>query len=285
MSAASLTAVPAHYRTPFVLSAAAHVALLLALSSGFIVLPSQPLQQLAIEAVLVDQGAMQRAAEQERQESLADQRRREAELERQRDAEQQRVQRDRDMAQAEKTRIAAERQKQAADQKAADQKRREAETKADAKTAAERKRKEAEAAAKRAEQQRAAEAQAKAAAEQREQQRRQAELAAVMAAEEDLLAAKQSGAQSRYVALIQQRVQRKWRQPASAVAGVECEVSVQQLPNGDVTTARVTRCNADEAVRRSVENAVYAASPLPLPDDRRLFERNLIFVFKPEIQD
>jgi colicin import membrane protein len=281
MSAASLTAVPAHYRTPFVLSAAAHVALLLALSSGFIVLPSQPLQQLAIEAVLVDQGAIQRAVEQERQEDLADQRRRDAALERQRDAEQQRVQRDRDMAQAEKTRVAAERQKQAADQKAADQKRREA----DAKTAAERKRKETEAAAKRAEQQRVVEAQAKAAAEQREQLRRQAELAAVMAAEEDLLAAKQSGAQSRWVALIQQRVQRKWQQPASAVAGVECEVSVQQLPNGDVTTARVTRCNADEAVRRSVENAVYAASPLPLPDDRRLFERNLIFVFKPELQD
>ena len=72
-------------------------------------------------------------------------------------------------------------------------------------------------------------------------------------------------------------------QPASAVPGVECQVSVQQLPNGEVISARVTQCNGDELVRRSVENAVLAASPLPLPDDRVLFDRNLRFTFRPRI--
>jgi len=281
MSAAILTSVPASYRTPVALSAAAHVGLLLVLSSGFILLPSQPMQQLAIEAVVVDQGAIQRAAEQERQEKRAEQRRREAETERQRQAEQQRQQLENERAQTEKRRVEAERQKQLAQQKAAEQQRRETEAKA----AEERKRKEAADAARRAEEKRVAEAEAKAAAEQQEQQRRQAELAAVLAAEEEFLAARQSGALNQYMALIQQKVQRKWSQPASAVAGVECEVSVQQLPGGEVVDARVTRCNADEAVRRSVENAVRAASPLPMPDDRRLFDRHLVFTFRPELQN
>lgn len=276
------------------LSAAGHIALLLALSSSFILLPSQPMQQLAIEAVVIDQGAINRVAEQQRQADLAEQRRLDAAAEQRKKAEQERQQRQLEQQQqqtAEQQRVATEQRKQAEQQKAAEQQRRAAEAKAteakaaEAKAAEERRRVEAAAAAKKAEEQRAAEARAKAAAEKREQQRRQQELAAALAAEEDFQAASQSGEVSRYKALIQQRVQRKWLQPATAVAGVECEVSVQQLPNGDVVKAEVRRCNADEAVRRSVENAVYAASPLPLPDDRRLFDRHLVFTFRPELQN
>ena len=38
----------------------------------------------------------------------------------------------------------------------------------------------------------------------------------------------------------------------------------------------------DEVVVRSIEAAVYRSSPLPLPPDPQLFERNLRFTFKPE---
>ncbi len=112
--------------------------------------------------------------------------------------------------------------------------------------------------------------------------RRQAELLASMQAEEELVAARQSGELDRYIALITQKVERKWVRPATAQAGLECEVAVTQLPNGDVIDARTERCNGDEAVRRSVERAVRSASPLPLPDNRALFERKLRFIFKPE---
>jgi colicin import membrane protein len=37
----------------------------------------------------------------------------------------------------------------------------------------------------------------------------------------------------------------------------------------------VTQCNGDAAVRQSIENAVYRASPLPDPPDPALFQRNL----------
>jgi colicin import membrane protein len=119
-------------------------------------------------------------------------------------------------------------------------------------------------------------------AEREERERREAEMGAAMQAEEALLAARQSGEMSRYIALIEQRVTRNWVRPASAQPGLECELAVIQLPNGDVIDVRTVRCNGDDTVKRSIENAVRRSSPLPLPDNRVLFDRNLSFVFKPD---
>jgi len=129
-----------------------------------------------------------------------------------------------------------------------------------------------------AEKEKAAREKAAREAEARELARQQEELAE----EERLLAAADSGALANYVALIRQKVERNWLRPASARPGLECEVSVTQIPGGEVTGVQIGRCNADEAVRRSIEVAVLKASPLPLPDDATLFERNLRFTFKPE---
>jgi colicin import membrane protein len=102
-----------------------------------------------------------------------------------------------------------------------------------------------------------------------------------LAAEEDLMRARSSGAMSQYVAMIQQHVERRWTRPPSARSGIQCEVSVAQSPNGTVLRVQVGQCNGDQAVRQSIENAVQKASPLPLPPDMRLFERNLQFIFRP----
>lgn len=123
----------------------------------------------------------------------------------------------------------------------------------------------------------AAERKAKAAAEAA-----QRDMARQLAAEEDLHAAQASGALDAYVALIRQRVERNWTRPPSARPGLDCEVQVRQLPGGQVAGVQIGRCNGDEAVRLSIETAVLRASPLPLPDDPSLFERNLLFTFKPE---
>jgi colicin import membrane protein len=91
-----------------------------------------------------------------------------------------------------------------------------------------------------------------------------------------------SGQLAEYLALIGNRVERKWVQPASAKPGVECVVHVTQIPGGEVVNVRVGECNGDAAVVRSIEAAVFSASPLPLPSDPSLFDRNLRFTFKPE---
>jgi membrane protein involved in colicin uptake len=63
-----------------------------------------------------------------------------------------------------------------------------------------------------------------------------------------------------------------------------CVVNVVQAPTGDVLTAKVDagRCNGDEAVRRSVESAVLAASPLPRPPTQAVFSRTFTLTFAPD---
>jgi colicin import membrane protein len=64
--------------------------------------------------------------------------------------------------------------------------------------------------------------------------------------------------------------------------GLDCQVELTQVPGGTVTSARVTQCNGDPAVRQSIENAVYRASPLPEPPDPALFESRIVIRFKPD---
>jgi colicin import membrane protein len=134
----------------------------------------------------------------------------------------------------------------------------------------------AEEARKREEERRQAEAAA------REKARVEAELQAQIALEEQRMAAERSGLLGQYIALIQQRVTRSWIRPPEAQPGLDCEVYVQQIPGGDVVDVRIGRCNGSDVVKRSIESAVYRASPLPGPPDPSLFERNLVFDFKPE---
>ena len=165
-----------------------------------------------------------------------------------------------------------------------------------AKEKALREKQEAERAAEKERQEKAAAERAKAEAEKEKAAREKAEAEKEKAAreaaardfdrqleeEERLLAAADSGALANYVSMIRQKVERNWNRPPGATPGIECEVIVTQIPGGEVAAVQTGRCNADEAVRRSIEAAVLRASPLPLPDDPALFERNLRFTFKPE---
>ena len=125
--------------------------------------------------------------------------------------------------------------------------------------------------------------------QENERRRREAEEAERMrqfqqelAAEEARLAALSSGEMDAYVYAIQQRIERAWVAPASAVPGLECVILVRQVPGGQVIGATIESCNGDAAVRRSIEAAVFKASPLPEPSNPTLFERNLRITFKPE---
>ncbi len=100
--------------------------------------------------------------------------------------------------------------------------------------------------------------------------------------EEARLEAMHSGALARYVYAIQQEIQRNWVQPPSAIPGLDCVVNVRQLPGGEVVGASIGTCNGDDAVKRSIEAAVFKASPLPEPEDPNSFDRNLRITFKPE---
>ncbi len=294
------------YKTWLIGSVVLHVVVALAFALSTFTIPRQMPQQLAVQAVLVDETKTKSAKEavareqREAKERTAAQARRDREKQKQQKAEQERkakVQRERKAKDEQQRKQTAERErtlKRDQEQKAIAA--REAKAKADAdrkataaaeadrqaKAEVERKAKvEAERQA-RVEAERKAKADAERKATEAAAARRQAELMASMEAEERLLSARTSGELAQYIALIKQKVERNWAQPAGTSAGIECELYVSQIPGGEVVGVKIGRCNADPAVVRSVEAAVYKSSPLPLPSNPALFERNLRFTFKPQ---
>jgi colicin import membrane protein len=174
-------------------------------------------------------------------------------------------------------------EKQEADKKEAE--RVEAEKQAAAKAAAERAAAEKAAAEKKAAEKKKTEeaAAAKKAAEEKARKAQEDELRRSLAAEERATALQNSDAAARWHAQIVAKIQRAWIRPPSAQPGVQCIVQVSQVLDGTVTKVSVTNCTVnDPALRQSVENAVYNASPLPPPPDPALFERNLELTFAPQ---
>ena len=112
-----------------------------------------------------------------------------------------------------------------------------------------------------------------------EEQAHRAAAAAAAAA-----AAKAQSAIARYKVLIRQKVEQNWVRPLDSRKGMKCVVRVKLVQGGDVLEAQVVQSSGDPVFDRSVENAVYRASPLPIPDDSTLFPyfRELEFTFKPE---
>ena len=286
---------------PLAGSAALHL-LLIALIGGMALrwTTSQPPQQLAIEGVVVDARDLPKSVRENRAireprsapepapepaprpkpatppppdpaaEALQAERARAAEQQRQADA---RHEAEQARERAEAAERDARREQAARDKVAA--------AKAAAEKAAAAKAAKDKAAREKAEQDRVAKQQA--ADEARARAAREAEVRRALAAEEEEMAATaRSGVQDEYRALLSQAIERSWLKPPSARAGLACTLYVTQVPGGAVTDVRLGSCNGDEAVRESIVNAVYRASPLPPPRDPRAFERRLEIVFRPK---
>ena len=271
------------------LSTLLHVALALALTVGLD--PSgrrraaMPVEQVAIQATVVDESLIQQELERlERLEQEELRQQQEAERQAREQAEAAR----RELEEEEQRLVAARQDREAEERLALD---REAEAERQRQAEADRQRQEREEEERlarereaEAERQRQAEAerQRQEAAVARQRAEMESELQQALALEEERRRAEEAGYLDEYIRLIENRIQQSWIPPASAMAGLECVVNVTQIPSGDVVDVRVGRCNGDDAVIRSIEAAVLRASPLPRPTIASLFERNLEVVFNPE---
>ena len=115
--------------------------------------------------------------------------------------------------------------------------------------------------------------------EQAEAEIRRQEEAAAEAAE------KAAQMTAEYQDLIRAQVASVWNYPPNVSAELEVEVRLVMVPTGEVISANVTRSSGNDALDRSVEQAILKASPLPVPDDIRVFEQNfrrLTMKFRPE---
>ncbi len=265
------------YTSAGVLSVLFHIALgvLLVLNFDFSWQSNEPVVANVIDAVVVDSGILKKI-EQDKQRELA------------REKQQRRQERQR--REQEAIRIAKEKQeqqRQAEEKLRLEKQRKEEQQRLEEQRLAEQKRIEEQ---QRLEQQRIAEEEQRRQEQLAEEQRlleeaKQAEWDRLREAEEAALAQARSTElatkRALYRQAITQKVERNWIKPASALPEYTCRVNVKQIPGGEVVSVRIVSCDADASFERSVENAVYKASPLPDPPDPQLFEREINFTFRP----
>ena len=274
-------------------------------------------EQLQLELKRIrDQETAKRRAEEERAEVAREQReheerrRREAEQarlaeeERRKEAESARAEEERRRAEARQARLAEEERRKEAETARAEEERRRAEAE-QARLAEERRQEEAETAARQAREQRRKEAektrrrneielarrkaeeerraqQAEAERRRKEEERARQEL---MAREQQRLEQERKAifakALVEYIGAIQSSVARNWVRPTGVPPGLKCVVNVLQDNNGKVLRVQIVKSSGDVAFDRSVEQAVRAASPLPRPRRKAVFDREIVFLFNP----
>lgn len=91
-----------------------------------------------------------------------------------------------------------------------------------------------------------------------------------------------TGLLGQYLAAVQNAVTQNWLRPDN-MPNVPCVVHIVQSPGGNVMSAKVDpSCPYDEVGKRSIENAVLRANPLPYQGFETVFQRNLNFTFRPQ---
>jgi colicin import membrane protein len=154
------------------------------------------------------------------------------------------------------------------------------------KLAAEKKNQEEELKKKEAEKKKLAEEKKKADEEKKRKEQKQAlqdeldaELAAEQAAEQERQDAKEI---DRYTRAIARSIESKFNQ-LGLEEGLSCVILIRMIEGGKVVEASIVKSSGNELFDKRAETAVYSASPLPAPDEARLFEqmRNIRFTFEP----
>ncbi|HET7671850.1 MAG TPA: energy transducer TonB [Burkholderiales bacterium] len=102
----------------------------------------------------------------------------------------------------------------------------------------------------------------------------------------DLIARQQVDARNKALATWTDRIRARIRGniilPQDVPGNPEAIFDVALLPSGDVLSVRKRKSSGNAAYDDAVERAILRSSPLPLPDDRTLFQRQLELRFRPQ---
>lgn len=77
-----------------------------------------------------------------------------------------------------------------------------------------------------------------------------------------------------YESHIQAKISQNWSRPLSARNGMQVTLQINLMPGGDVANVQVIKSSDNEAFDLSAMQAVWKASPLPVPDEAGVFTRN-----------
>lgn len=88
----------------------------------------------------------------------------------------------------------------------------------------------------------------------------------------------------KYKALIVQAIGQNWIVPEGTDKNLSCQLLIQVAPGGAVLNVQIAQSSGNDGLDTSAINAVYKASPLPVPADPQLFDkfRQLRLTVRPE---
>jgi len=89
------------------------------------------------------------------------------------------------------------------------------------------------------------------------------------------------GATNEYRARIAAKIRGNVVLPPEFAGNPEAEFEVQQLPSGDIVSARLARSSGNRQLDAAWERAILKSSPLPLPTNRDVFQATLRLKFRP----
>jgi colicin import membrane protein len=102
----------------------------------------------------------------------------------------------------------------------------------------------------------------------------------------ELIARQQAAALQKALATWSDKIRAKVRGniilPQDIPGNPEAIFDVALLPTGEVLTIRKRKSSGHPAYDEAVERAIMKSSPLPLPDDRSIFRRDLELKFRPQ---
>lgn len=87
-----------------------------------------------------------------------------------------------------------------------------------------------------------------------------------------------------YIAAITKSIENRWSRPLNARSGMMAKLRIEIVPTGEVVSVSLLEGSGFPVFDRSAEAATRKASPLPVPEDAGLFERNfrsLTIIFNP----
>ncbi|MDX1812247.1 MAG: TonB C-terminal domain-containing protein, partial [Gammaproteobacteria bacterium] len=83
-----------------------------------------------------------------------------------------------------------------------------------------------------------------------------------------------------YMKMVMYRIQRNWQKPKQNVKGKSCKVKIVQSMVGEIRSHKLLACDKDRRFRKSIEKAIKASSPLPMPKEELFDRRELILIFQ-----
>jgi colicin import membrane protein len=112
---------------------------------------------------------------------------------------------------------------------------------------------------------------------EQERRERETEFSQALANEEASMQEQQDDEQAQsYIGVIAALIEKNWSRPPSARRGMQCELSIQLIPNGEVVNVSIVQSSGNSAFDRSAEQAVKKVGRFDVVKtiDPVIFDRN-----------